>query len=245
MYSRNFIKLFGRPRIQNGKIKERDRNLAASLQKVIEEIYFKMLNHLYDVTKSKNLCIGGGVALNSLANGKIYKYTPFTSVYIFGPAGDNGAAIGAALYTYRSIFANPREPRMKDKSKLIKKREKFRPFAGSVIQDKVHELFSVPEKKHSSPFMNFCFKVKIDRERLISAIVHKDKTCRIQTVNKDNGIYYYLIRKFYELSGCPCILNTSFNLNNEPIVETPTQAINDFESTSIDFLVIGGYLVWK
>ncbi|OGM28115.1 hypothetical protein A3D01_00345 [Candidatus Woesebacteria bacterium RIFCSPHIGHO2_02_FULL_39_13] len=321
MYSRNFIKLFGRPRIQNGKIKERDRNLAASLQKVIEEIYFKMLNHLYDVTKSKNLCIGGGVALNSLANGKIYKYTPFTSVYIFGPAGDNGAAIGAALYTYRSILnnsrkgrikslalgssytdreilkvlntkglsfkkfkdkkdlinktarlltkdkiigwfqgrmefgpralgnrsilANPREPGMKDKVNLIKKREKFRPFAGSVIQDKVHELFSVPEKKHSSPFMNFCFKVKKDRERLISAIVHKDKTCRIQTVNKDNGIYYYLIRKFYELSGCPCILNTSFNLNNEPIVETPTQAINDFESTSIDFLVIGGYLVWK
>ena len=321
MWSSKFEEEFGKPRSFDGKITKRDKDLAASVQQVTEEVYFKILNYLYRITKVKNLCIGGGVALNSLANGKIYQNTPFVKIHIFGSAGDSGAALGSALYTYhamfgnkkrerikdlyvggsyndieiedelikasvkykkyktydkllkkvaselkknkiigwfngrmelgpralgaRSILANPKNRYMKDKVNKIKRREEFRPFAGSVLQDKVSELFEVPEKNHYSPFMNFCFKVKKDKQYLISAIVHEDKTCRIQTVNKDNGLYYELIKEFYRLTGISCILNTSFNLNKEPIVQNPKQAIEDFIETEIDYLILGNYVVRK
>lgn len=321
MWSSDFQNLFGVPRLPNKKITKRDKDLAASIQFVTEKVYFKMINHLYFLTKCKNLCIGGGVALNALANGKIYSNTPFKKVYVFGAAGDNGAALGAALFVglnilkakkrylvdllslgsdyknleigrdlrkheinfkrfktedelikktarllvnnaiigwfqgkmefgpralgNRSILANPSHLWMKDSVNRIKIREKFRPFAGSVLQDKVTSLFKIPSKNHSYPFMTFCFPVKEGEKDKLSAIVHRDGTCRIQTVDRRSGRYYKLISEFYKLSGIPCVLNTSFNLKGEPIVENPDQAINDFLKTKMDYLVIGNFLVSK
>ena len=153
----------------------------------------------------------------------------------FGPR-----ALGA-----RSILANPKPRYMKEEVNKIKIREQFRPFAGSILQEKVHEFFEVPEKNHLSPFMVFCFKVKKEKRKDLAAIVHNDNTCRIQTVSKENDRYYKLIQKFYELTGVPCILNTSFNLKGEPIVETPKQAIEDFLKTKMDYLVINDSLISK
>jgi len=134
---------------------------------------------------------------------------------------------------------------MKIKVNLIKKREQFRPFAGSILQEKVDEYFEVPEKNHWSPFMTFCFLVKNDKRKELAAIVHADGTCRIQTVNKENGLYYKLIKRFYEITGIPCLLNTSFNLKGEPIVENPKQAIDDFLKTKMDYLVLGEFVISK
>jgi carbamoyltransferase len=279
-----------------------------------------MINDLYNETGLKKLCISGGVGLNSLANGKIYDETPFKNIHIFGPAGDGGASLGAALYSYhtkrktskkqgiyslklgtsysdeeikkalskrnlnykelnedeliekvvslliqgkivgwfqgkmefgpralgsRSILAKPSPVRMKDEVNKIKNREDFRPFAASVLQEKVHEFFEVPEKKLSSPHMNFVFKARENKKDKIAAVVHKDGTTRIQTVNSKDGIYYKLIKEFYKKTSVPLVLNTSFNVAGEPIVELPGQAIDDLATTHIDYLAIGNYLVKK
>lgn len=321
MWSEDFEKIFGPPRDKDEEFTQRHKDIAASIQSVVEEIYIKILNHLYSITHSVNVCISGGVGLNSLANGLIYKKTPFKNVYIFGPAGDSAAAVGAALYVYhsylkntnryhinnlylgntysnsqieallkknklhykkvtdnelltqtatllannyvigwfqgqmefgpralgsRSILANPQQKNMKEKVNIIKMREQFRPFAASVLQDKVDELFEVPEPNHESPFMNFVFQVKPEARKKIAAIVHADNTCRIQTVSqKMNPLYYKLISQFNELTGIPCVLNTSFNTKVEPIVENPQQAIEDFKKTAMDYLVIGNFIVTK
>jgi carbamoyltransferase len=135
---------------------------------------------------------------------------------------------------------------MKDQVTIIKRREFYRPFAASVLQEHVHELFAVPGKNHYSPFMNFCFQVKPKARKLIASIVHADNSCRIQTVNRrDNGIYYDLIREFYKLTKIPAILNTSYNLSHEPIIEHPEQAIFDFVSTKMDALVIEKWLITR
>ncbi len=320
MYNNRFEKIFGKARSKKERIVRRHADLAASVQSVTEDIYFKTLNHLFELTGSSNLCLSGGVALNALANGKIYKKTPFKNVYIFGAAGDSGAAVGAALYVNnvimkkrrnqpqnlylgskydnnaiedallrynlkfikydserklidraagllskgkiigwfqggcefgpralgnRSILSKPNPKSMKKKMNIIKRREQFRPFAGSILQSEVHKYFEVPEKNHQSPFMTFCFKVKKDKSSTLASIVHKDGTCRIQTVNHDNGRYFNLIKKFFELTKIACVMNTSFNLKGEPIVETPDQAIEDFLKTRMDALVLGDYVVIK
>lgn len=322
MYNKNFVKLFGPSRKPTDKITKRHRDIAASIQFATEDIYFRMLNYLHVITGLENLCISGGVALNALANGKIYQKTPFKSVYIFGAAGDSGAAIGSALFTYlngieknnvkrkkiailclgssfnnnevedtlkkyqlkyqkfneetlitktakllsrgkiigwfqgkceygpralgnRSILCKTNPKSMKTKMNIIKKREQFRPFAGSILQSEVYKYFEVPEVGHWSPFMVFCFKIKKEKRDALKAIVHIDGTCRIQTVDKTNRRYFKLIKKFYELTNVPCLLNTSFNIMGEPIVETPTQAVNDFLNTNMDCLVIGDFFVEK
>lgn len=321
MWSRNLENLLGNPRNQNDLINKRHKDIAASLQLVTEKVYFLLLKNLYEITSCNNLCISGGVGLNSLANGKIYDHTKFQNVYILGPAGDGGTSLGAALFVYhaylgksprktigslclgskwsnksiekiikmqglsykkfrdqkektdytakllskgfvigwfqgkmefgpralgaRSILAKPGPRKMKSLVNRIKKREQFRPFAGSVLQTEAHNLFDVPHKNYWSPFMNFVFPAKKEKRKDIEAIVHKDNTCRIQTVNQDNGIYFSLIKSFYKLTGIPCILNTSFNVAGEPIVETPGQAVKDFLKTDIDYLVIEDYLVHK
>lgn len=321
MWNRKFEKLLGPPRRSDEPILRRHKDLAASIQNVTEEVYFAMLNHLHQTTRQTNLCVSGGVALNALANGKIYTRTPFKNVHIFGAAGDSGGAVGAALFIYhrflgharrkalvglslgsaypqraveamlkregieyqkftresdlincvakllaannivgwfegkceygpralgnRSILANPTLRSMKNNVNLIKRREQFRPFAASVLQSHVQDLFIVPESGYYAPFMNFCFQVKKDARRKIAAVVHKDNSCRVQTVSTQNGRYWMLIRKFYELTGTPAILNTSYNLKGEPIVETPHQAIADFRKTHMDYLVIGNFLVSK
>lgn len=319
MYSDKFIELFGPPRKKGTKILKKHKNLAASFQKVTEEVYLKTLRHLYDLTKKNKVCVSGGVALNSLANGKIYKNTPFKKVHILGSAGDNGASLGAALFVSRmlkkedgkrlkslylgssytnteikeileesrfkyrklseeklfskvakllkkgkvigifqgrmefgpralgarSILARTWPRKMKDRVNEIKKREQFRPFAASCLQEMVHEYFETPEKKHLSPYMNFVFKVKPDKKKMLEAVVHEDGTCRVQTVSKENGWYYHLLKYYYKETQIPLFLNTSFNLAGEPIVEKPQQALYDFENTSIDYLVMGDFLVKK
>lgn len=321
MYNHQFEKLLGKARKPEEKITKHHADLAASIQAVTEEIYFKMLNYLYSITETTNLCLSGGVALNALANGKIYEKTPFKKIYIFGAAGDSGAAIGAGLFVYhqtvpkakkspiknlyfgseynndqikesfkkyklkykkftnedelinktaellsqgkiiswfqgcceygpralgnRSILCKPNPRSMKTKMNIIKKREQFRPFAGSILQENIQEYFEVPEKNLWSPFMTFCFQVKKNKKDDLAAIVHTDGTCRVQTVNKTNERYFRLIKRFYNLTGISCILNTSFNLKGEPIVEIPSQAIEDFLKTKMDYLVIGDFLVFK
>lgn len=133
---------------------------------------------------------------------------------------------------------------MKTKVNIIKKREQFWPFAGSILQDEVLNYFNV-SPKHSAPFMTFCFPVKKEKRDRIAAIIHVDNSCRIQTVNKTNGIYYRLIKEFYRQTGIACVLNTSLNLRSKPIVEPPEQAIEDFTKTKMDDLVINNYLIEK
>lgn len=320
MWNKNFERMFGLPRLPHQRILKRHKDIAASIQRVTEKIYLKILTYLYNLTKCDTLCIGGGVALNALANGKIYQQTPFKKMYILGASGDSGASLGSALFTNysilgkkkrnlittlylgssytnqeiesilkkynlkhikvrndelleevasflaknriigwfqgsmefgpralgaRSILANPQPSWMKERINEIKMREQFRPFAGSILQEYVYDYFEVPEQNHFSPFMNFCFRVHPEKRKKLSAIVHKDNTCRIQTVNEENGRFYKLIKKFYEITGIPCILNTSFNIKGEPIVENPQQAVGDFLRTRMDYLVIGDYIISK
>lgn len=324
MWNKKFEKLFGRPRKPHEPVEKRHKDIAASIQKVTEEILIAMLDHLAAITGEKNLCMSGGVALNALANGKLYKMTPFKKIHILGSASDSGTAIGAALYVYynffgtatihhkqlptlalgtsasdedierilkqyprlsyqkipdekmllkkaatvlakkkiigwfqgamefgpralgnRSILAatNPRS--MKTKMNIIKHREQFRPFAGSALQETIHEYFDVPKRNHASPFMNFCFQVKKHKQPALAAIVHQDESCRIQTVSEVNGLYYRLIKAYAKKTHIGCIMNTSFNLQGEPIVETPRQAIEDFLKTPMDYLCIKDFFIKK
>lgn len=321
MWSRDFEALFGNPRSENEVVEARHADLAASIQLVTEEIYFKILRHAHKLTGCDSVSIGGGVALNALANGKIYEKTPFKEVYIFGPAGDSVGAIGSALFVYhdiynkedrtsiqelslgsnyagritdsllklyplqykqypdedellketarliaqnnvigwfsgamefgpralgsRSILANPRPQNMKSRVNEIKFREDFRPFGGSILYGKTHDYFILPEKAQSFPFMNFCFQTRPEKREEISAIVHADGTCRIQTVQKKSSRYANLLEHFFELTGSPCLLNTSFNVKGEPIVETPEQAIEDFLTTKMDYLVLENFIISK
>lgn len=322
MWSNKFEKVFGKRRKHTEKVTSRHQDIAASIQVVTEEIYFRMLNHLHSITNVQNLCLGGGVALNALANGKIYENTPFKNVYVIGPAGDGGNAMGAALFAYydifnkknparrienlylgteytndeieselkkfnfpykyiseekellrktalllsknrvvgwfqermeygpralgaRSILANPKKKEMKEIVNKIKIRELFRPFAGSILAEQAEKYFELPKKSYFSPFMVFCFKVKEEMRKNMASIVHEDFTCRIHTVSKEDGRYYKLINNFYEITGIPILLNTSFNLKGEPIVETPRQALDDFKKTTLDYLVIGNFLISK
>lgn len=322
MWSNKFEALFGNSRLSGEKVTKKHMNIAASIQEATEEIYFKMLNHLHSLSKTDNLCLGGGVALNALANGKIFNNTPFKNVYIVGPAGDGGNAMGAALFSYyhvlnhkkvtqrinnlylgseytdrqiekelitsgvsyrhisneseliettanllaknnvvgwfqdrmeygpralgaRSILANPKKREMKDVVNKIKVRELFRPFAGSILKEHASSYFELPQKGYFSPYMIFCFPVKKEMRKNMASIVHEDFTCRIHTVTKEDGRYHALITTFYKITGIPIILNTSFNLKGEPIVESPKQAIDDFRKTSMDYLVIGNFIVKK
>ncbi len=321
MWTKEFEKLLGKPRVYGGKISKRHKDISASIQQVTEDIYFSVLNKLYDSTLSKNLSLGGGVALNSLANGKIFEKTKFKNVFNPGATVDSGCAIGAALFVYmltgknpkrktlkslklgnfysdeyietllkikevkfvkfksdtelservsdllikdkivgwfegrmefgpralgsRSIIANPKNREMKNKVNLIKKREPFRPFAASVLENKINFLFEVPKSDTNFSFMNYCLPTKSEKIDLISAVVHKDKTCRVQTVNPTDGLYYKVIKSFYNKTGIPCVLNTSYNVDGEPIVEKPEQALYDFYDNPIDFLVMGRYLITK
>lgn len=291
------------------------KDIAKSTQTIYEEIFFKILENLYDQTKNHNLCLSGGCAQNSVANGKILSNTKFKSLYVSSSSGDSGGAIGSATYflskkniflnkeygSYygpkfnndqiqncikknkiklkdinqinfdnendfldyiataiydkkivgwfqnrmewgpralgnRSILANPAVPDIKSIiNKKIKRRESFRPFAPSILEEYAHEWFEI---NHESLFMSFVSKVKSDKQNIIPAVVHIDGTGRLQTVNqKTNERFYNLIKKFNEISGIPLILNTSFN-ENEPIVMKPDEALACFLRTNMDVLAL-------
>ncbi len=299
-------------------------DIAASIQRMTEEIILKMANYAHQQTGSKNLVMAGGVALNSVANGRVMRETPFKNVFIQPAAGDSGGAIGAALYAYhvifghsrkftmehaywgakypesqmieaikragfeyeefddddklldqavdtllqsrvvgwyrgrfewgpralghRSIMADPRREEMKEiVNTKIKFREPFRPFAPVVMEERVHEYFTTPnlDKQYPPRYMLMVSDIPEDKWDKIQAVCHNG-TGRLQSVREEwNSGYYKLIKKFDEATGVPVLLNTSYNLRGEPIVNTPQEAINTFAASDIDQLVMGPFLVKK
>jgi carbamoyltransferase len=147
----------------------------------------------------------------------------------------------------RTIAADPRPPENKDIiNEMVKKREAYRPFAPSVLEEYVDEYFDLPIKTRQFPYMIFVVKVKEDKHKLLGAITHIDGTARIQTVSKEtNPTYWQLIDEFRQITGVPIILNTSFNNNAEPIVDSANDAIVCFYTTKLNYLVIGDYLIKK
>ena len=300
-------------------------DVAASIQVVTEEAVLQMAQNAYKETGLKRLCMAGGVALNSVANGRILRETPFEELYIQPSAGDGGGAIGAALYGYhmvlgkprqfvmehacwgeehgpseveeflkrdgichrnfndedkliayvvdrlqdgkvigwsqgrfewgpralgnRSILADPRRTDMKDKVNVkIKFREPFRPFAPSVLAERSEEYFVLPgaAKHYPARFMLYVVDVKDEKREILPAITHVDGTGRLQTVRKEQSPRYYkLIETFGDATGVPVLLNTSFNLKGEPIVNTPGEAFNTFNQSGMDVLVLGEHVVEK
>ncbi len=341
LFSDKLIELFGEPRKENEELNQKHQDIAASVQAMYEEAFFHILNHLYKKTELKTVALAGGCLQNSLANGKIYKNTPFKNVYIPAAAHDAGGAIGAAFYLWnqkfgnkrsftmnssfwgpeyasenlksqisrlrqgsrlrsangqvggqanlkdkennltvrhfenendlieetakllaggnivgwfqgrtewgpralgnRSILANPCLPQMKEiLNTKIKKREPFRPFAPSILEEAVGDYF---EEDCPVPFMEKVYMIKPDKREKIPAVVHVDGTGRLQSVSEENNpLYYKLIKEFGKLTGVPIVLNTSFN-ENEPIVNKPEEAIDCFLRTKIDVLVLGNYLI--
>lgn len=300
-------------------------DIAASIQLVTEEVLLKMANHVHRETGLKKLCMAGGVALNSVANGRILKETPFEAIYVQPSAGDGGGAIGAALYAYhmvlgkprkfimqhaywgeehsrgeiegflkkseiphsrlddddrllnqivdylqegkvigwfqgrfewgpralgnRSILADPRRADMKDiVNTKIKFREPYRPFAPSVLIEKTTEFFDLPDPALHYParFMLYVVDVKEAKRDLVPAITHVDGTGRLQTVSRTIAPRYYrLIELFGEATGVPLVLNTSFNLKGEPIVNTPGEALSTFSKSGMDILVLDHCIIDK
>ena len=145
----------------------------------------------------------------------------------------------------RSITVSPLKSDMKDKLNLrVKKREYFRPFAPSILEERVSEFFEMP-KNSLSPYMVMSGIVKKDKREIIPAVTHADNTARVHTVNKKvNPKYWNLINEFGKITGVPVLLNTSFN-ENEPIVCTPEHAVKSFLKTDFDILSIGNFIVTK
>jgi carbamoyltransferase len=318
VFSKGLTDLFGQPRPARSELTQQHMDLAASVQAVLEEQYFSLLNYIQTQTRQKAVCLAGGVALNCVANGMIFQRSSFQDVYVQPAANDSGTSIGAAMYVWhqvlkqprsytmrhvyygpeyssaeikraiddagavchhldedtlltrtaeeiasgkivgwyqgrsefgpralgnRSILADPRRKEMKDTlNSRIKYREPFRPFCPSILAESVGDYF---ETDYSSPFMVMAYKIKAAQRDRIAAVTHNDGTGRLQTVEKDvNPLYWKLIKRFSEFSGVPVLLNTSFN-ENEPIVDTPAQALDCFLRTQMDVLAMGPYLLLK
>jgi carbamoyltransferase len=345
MTNRHFNRLFGvKPRTKESPLRQFDMDLARSVQDVIELVMLNMARYAKRITRSKNLCLAGGVALNCVANGKVLRENLFEDIWIQPAAGDAGGALGAALavwYDYlgnerkidngrdgqkgsflgpqystdqivrfieqyeiptkilpdqelyatvaellagentigwfqgamefgpralgaRSIIGDARSPKMQKEMNLkIKFRESFRPFAPAVLSEEVQNYFALDR---SSPYMLLVAevnnslreniaekdtrlqgleKLNITRSK-IPAVTHVDYSARIQTVHKEtNPRFWQLIKTFQDLTGCPVIVNTSFNVRGEPIVCTPFEAYKCFMRTNMDYLVLGNFLLTK
>ena len=316
IYSDEFVKTFGSAREPGAPLTDRECDIAASLQLRLEEIALHVLNHLHEQTGFIDLGLAGGVAYNSVMNGKILLHTPFKRVFVQPAAGDSGTALGVCYHLYnqvlnhargeamtgaytgpafdsdrirqaleqrglefedleeceltrkaardiadglvvgwfqgrvefgpralgnRSIVADPRRAEMRDiLNERIKKREPFRPFAPSILEERVGDYF---EQTHPAPTMLMVYQIKPERRADIPAVTHVDGSGRLQTVSRKlNPRYYQLISDFAELTGVPVVLNTSFN-ENEPIVCTPQEAIDCFLKTRMDALYLGNYAV--
>ncbi len=299
-------------------------DIAASIQLVTEDLMVALCTEAHKLTNSNNLCLSGGVALNSTANNKIIEKLPFRNVFIQPASGDGGGALGAAFLMWnhvlnnkkrfvmdnvyygeeydhdqikqsltesdldykffksqddltktvskmisegkvigwfqgrfewgprslgaRSIIADPRREEMKNiVNTKIKFREPFRPFAPSILLENVHDYFELEEKDEylTEQFMLRVAKIKENMREKIPSVDHFG-TGRLQAVSKKSSpIYYALIKSFYELTGVPVIMNTSFNIRGEPIVNTPNEAIDTFLKTDIDVLVCENYIIEK
>jgi carbamoyltransferase len=322
LYTRQLEQLLGPARGKDEPLSSYHENLARSLQAVYEECAFHVLNGLWERTHNPRLCMAGGCAMNSVANGKIRTNTPFTGVYVQPASSDNGTALGAAFYVWnqtlgmprgfvmehgywgteypdadvthiveqrddpqwtysvsrhrdedsvckataqliadgnvvgwyqgrmewgaralgnRSILADARRGDMRDIINLkIKFREKFRPFAPSILESAMNDYFvgAAPD-----PFMQQVYPVRPEKRSILPAITHTDGSGRLQTVNaRTNPRYHRLISEFAALTGVPVVLNTSFN-ENEPIVDTPEQALDCFLRTRMDAIVVNNTVI--
>lgn len=345
MTNKKFESLFGGPpRTPEMDITQREMDLAASIQKVIENVVLKIARHVAKATGQVNLCLAGGVALNCVANGAILREKIFDKIWIQPAAGDAGGAVGAAMSAWylhhknrrevpsggdsmkggflgpnfsdevigteleacgavygklsdkelieqvatalvdsksvgwmqgrmefgpralgnRSILADPRSPLMqKQLNQSIKYRESFRPFAPSVLKEEVSDWF---EHIQESPYMllvtevskNQRLPISSDAETLfgidrlntsrstIPAVTHVDYSARLQTVDiKENPRFHELISEFKEKTGCPVLVNTSFNIRGEPIVCRARDAFSCFMGTELDVLAIGNFILRK
>ncbi|HEY2387118.1 MAG TPA: carbamoyltransferase [Candidatus Binatia bacterium] len=345
MTSPAFDELFGGPpRAPESELTQREMDLAASIQVVVEEIVLSMARHVRRETGMENLCLAGGVALNCVANGRLLREGPFKRLWIQPASGDAGGALGVALTIHhkvldnprrnpsegdgmhgsylgpaypddeiesfvrsagavyerlsrdellertarhladekvvgwlqgrmefgprslgaRSILGDPRSRKMQSVMNLkIKFRESFRPFAPSVLRERVGEWF---ELDTDSPYMLLVAPVRrerriamtADEQQLfgiaklnvprsdIPAVTHVDYSARIQTVHREtNPLYHALIERFCQLTGCPVLVNTSFNVRGEPIVCTPRDAYRCFMRTEMDHLVLGSFMLDK
>ena len=307
---------FGNARKKEEELTQYHKDLAASVQRFTEETIFHILKGLHQRTGLNKLCIAGGVAQNSVANGKLTRNTPFTEIYIPSAGHDAGISMGAAQYVYhhelnnkrvapiysaytgakfsndeieailqskniaykkyedeelynkvadrlinagvigwfsgraefgpralgaRSILADPRRNDAKDLlNAKIKRRESFRPFAPSILKEYVKDYFEVDDVV---PFMEKVFPIKKEMQASIPAVTHVDGTGRLQSVDKEvSPRYWQLINTFYNKTGVPILLNTSFN-ENEPIVNSPLEALDCFLRTSMDMLVMENIIV--
>ena len=345
MTNKKFDALFGSPpRTSETELTQREMDLAASIQKVTEDIVLELARGIAKETGERNLCLAGGVALNCVANGILLREKIFDNIWIQPAAGDAGGALGAALSTWylhhnkerstskerdamkgaylgpefsdveieaeltacgatfkklsqdemieevasalanekavgwmqgrmefgpralggRSIIADPRSPVMQKQLNLkVKYRESFRPFAPSVLIEDVVDWF---ELNTDSPYMLLVADVQNDKRRAMTkeekalfgieklnvprssvpAITHVDYSARIQTVHADtNPRYHAVISKFKEKTGCPLVVNTSFNVRGEPIICKPTDAFKCFMGTEMDVLAVGSYVLYK
>jgi len=344
MTNSRFDTLFdGPPRKPESKLTQREMDIAASIQKVTEEVVLRLARTLHAETGMSKLCLAGGVALNCVANGRVLREGPFDEIWIQPAAGDAGGAIGAASLAWhdyggaprtsngsdrmrgsflgpsfdssairgqldeygavyseiaddellprlaeilengdivgwfggrmefgpralggRSIIGDPRNPKMQSVMNLkIKYRESFRPFAPSVLADRVADYF---EQAAPSPYMlivapvreEFRLPLSEEQSRLfgieklnlkrseLPAITHVDYSARVQTVHPEtNPRYHALIKAFEARTGCGVIVNTSFNVRGEPIVCTPADAYRCFMRTEMDYLVIENFFLSK
>jgi carbamoyltransferase len=345
MTNSRFDELFGGPpRRADQLLTQREMDIAASIQLVLEEVVLALTRSIAEETGIANLCLAGGVALNCVANGKILRDGAFSNIWVQPAAGDAGGALGAALTAYhgvcggarqvprrgdamngaylgpsyaqgdiedrlrragakfdvvdeatllsrtadalaqgkavgwhqgrmefgpralgnRSILGDPRSPSMQSVLNLkVKFRESFRPFAPSVLREDVGEWF---ELATDSPYMLMVADVVKDRRKAMSAeqqklfgieklniprsdipaVTHVDYSARIQTVSADtNPLYHALISAFKERTGCPVLVNTSFNVRGEPLVSTPEDAFRCFMGTDIEVLAVGNCYLRK
>jgi carbamoyltransferase len=319
MYTPRLVELFGEPaRPAESDLGSFHKDVAKSLQVVLEDVLLAKARYLHRKVPSKNLCMAGGVALNCVANGRILREGPFSDLFVQPAAGDDGAALGAAALVHarrtgawprarrlkhvylgpaytahevettlssaggtaldfrgkepelleavvdrlaagkvvgwfhghmefgprslgaRSILGDPRDAGMRDRiNALVKMREAFRPFAPAALESKAAEHFEID---HASPFMLETCQVKSRFE--LPAITHVDGSARLQTVDVSTGHRFgKLLEAFDRRTGCPILLNTSFNVRGEPIVCTPEDAILCFARTKIDALVLEDFLI--
>jgi carbamoyltransferase len=348
-YSDAFVKLFGAPRPPEGLFftessgfpsyfgekpsnyaqladaNQRYADLAASIQVVTEETLLTMAKAACARAGTTKLCMAGGVALNSVANGRILREAGVTDLFIQPAAGDSGAALGAALFAHhqvlghprsfvmehaawgqqhemddirtaasetgfrveecpdedrmidravellssgrvigwhqgrfewgpralgqRSILADPRRAEMKDTVNVkIKFREPYRPFAPSVLQERADEYFDCAgaDAQYPARFMLLVEPVRPSVRSVLPATTHVDNSARLQTVVKAaSPRYHELISRFGRATGVPVVMNTSFNLRGEPIVNTPHEAISTFARSGLDALVMDKVILYK
>ncbi len=318
-YVSNLVKLLGPPRLPDEPLEERHKNLAADLQKLVEDFGFEVLKRAVKKTGCRNVVFAGGVALNATMNGKIARSEFVDKIFVQPEAGDAGGSLGAAFIGYRqlghklmpkvmehaywgieysdeeiekalkitkikyeklsrealieevaslladkkivgwfqgrsewgpralgsrSILADPRDREMlAEVNAAVKYRDGWRPFAPSMLEEVAGDYM---EDIVYAPFMIMTFPVKEEKKKAIPAVVHVDGTTRPQMVRRSvNPLYYDMIKRFGEKTGVPMVMNTSFNLKGEPIVNSPRDAIRTFFSSGLDVLAVGNYIVRK